>query len=428
MESPFAIYSPVKWNRDQQNACTYYRVEVPFRGISELGSETFIDDGGWDEEEVSLPAMLSADILLWYALSGDGCENIQEEIQKMKPGFDGAGRIRYPPSTVFDIDDNLDYVHPFNQTFARFGTRGIDGKKLIPGDTLSVNLPDGQKVPLWVDKESRGFKQELFDIARNHAFINRTHSMVTLVNGCTFTTEALGEWYKENWGLEDYYVFPNSVVPQDYPEVDLAPRDDVRLLWQGGASHAPDWAPLREAVKHLANKYPQTKWIFWGSRDNWAEGDIPDKQRIIKDWIHYRAYKPWRSIIDADINLCPLLDNNFNRFKSAIKWYEGALQEEATVAANVGPFREIEDGKTGMLYDTPEEFITKVGALIENVEFRKKIGAAGKQWVLDNRHYRKTIPGLLDYYKELRERKVAEFRDPKVLVEVGGNGRDTNIS
>ena len=122
------LYSPVKWNRDLKSACIYYRVEVPFQAMMELGlAETFIDDGKWPEEEMSYPMMLSADVDLFFAQAGEGLSTIMDTIKEMKPGPDKVGRLRYPPSVVCDIDDNIDYVHPFNRAFSRMGIRDTEG-------------------------------------------------------------------------------------------------------------------------------------------------------------------------------------------------------------------------------------------------------------------------------------------------------------
>jgi spore maturation protein CgeB len=64
------------------------------------------------------------------------------------------------------------------------------------------------------------------------------------------------------------------------------------------------------------------------------------------------------------------------------------------------------DGEDSLLYNDPKEFAEKLGILIENAELRKTLGEAGKKRVLETRHYLKTAPGLFEFYKELRARKM----------------------
>jgi hypothetical protein len=98
------------------------------------------------------------------------------------------------------------------------------------------------------------------------------------------------------------------------------------------------------------------------------------------------------------------VNNAFNRCKSAIKWYEGSILDtpEATLAQNTEPYHEIKDGKTGLLFDTPSDFVEKLSLLIEDAQLRQRLAAGAKQWVLDNRTPEKTTPGLVNFYEEVR--------------------------
>jgi len=167
------VYSPVKWNKDRKSATSYYRVEVPFKGLLELGrGEGFIDDGTWDDVEVSYPMLFGSDIALFYAQANKYIHKIADTIDDLKPGYaQDKTTLLYPPSMVGDIDDNLDYVHPFNMTYSRFGIRGINGEKLNPGDSIVVRGDNGKEIPMWVDKKTAGYKDEVFDIARNYELL-----------------------------------------------------------------------------------------------------------------------------------------------------------------------------------------------------------------------------------------------------------------
>jgi hypothetical protein len=401
------------------SACNYYRVEVPIKGLHAMQlAEGFIDNGKFPEDQ-SLQMIMSADIDLFYSLF-----NMDHIIKTMrddlKPGPDMTGKMRYPPSIVFDLDDNIEWVHPTNPAFCYLGVRVPDGTMLGPGDEVGIRL-DEESVILWKDKETKGDNMQTFDIATNLENLASVKRMSTMCDGFTFPSKHLGEYFKESWGIKDYYVFPNTIVPEDYLRPNLAPHEGVRILWQGGFSHAVDLAPLREAFTEVAKKYPQAKFVFWGSRYRGIWEGIPPEQIELVPWSDYAAYKPMRVMIDCDINICPLEDNLFNRCKSAIKWYEASIipRPEATLAAKVVPYsEEIEDGKTGLLFDGPEEFAQKLGALIENAELRQELAANAKEWVMANRHYRATVPGLHEYYQDLRVRERAKWEETK-LISVG---------
>lgn len=381
--------------------------------------EGFIDNGKFPEDE-SMQMIMSADIDLFYSLFN--MDHIITAIrEQLKPGPDLDGNLRYPPSIVFDLDDNIEWVHPTNPAFCYLGVRSPDGTMLTPGDEIGVDL-SGTKVTLWKDGVTKGNNMEVFDIAKNLANLESIKRMIGMCDGFTFPSKHLGEHFKESWGLKDYYVFPNTIVPEDYViRPNLAPHEGVRILWQGGFSHAIDLAPLKDAFTRTAVKYPQAKFVFWGSRYRGVYDGIPDDQVELIPWQDYGAYRPMRMMVDCDINICPLEDNLFNRCKSAIKWYEASIvtNPEVTLASRVPPYSdEIEDGKTGMLFTGPEEFAQKLGALIESTELRKDLASNANKWVMANRHYRETVPGLHEYYQDLRARERAKWDSPK-LISVG---------
>lgn len=392
----------------EPSGCTYYRVMVPLRGAYNLGlSHVFVDRGKHASEAIA-KMMLSADIYLMFATGGQEMNARIETIHGMNPGrSDDGSKVLYPPSIVFDMDDNLDWVHPFNHSFVHLGTRSYDGTILKPGDALTTTLGDGSEVVIWEDGKM-GPEGSYFNIADNLKRVSGVHETARKADGVTVPSPYLANYYREVHGCKNVYVFPNSIIPEDYPKVALRPHEGVRILWQGGGSHMIDWFPLRDAVRTIALKYPQVKFIIWGTAYKWIHDNIPENQIELHDWVPYDAYKPMRILMDADINLCPLADNEFNRSKSAIKWYEGLMGEfpEPCLAGGCGPYKEeIIDGETGLLYNTPEEFVEKLSVLIENASMRRMLGENAWKWVMANRHINKTIPPLFEWYESLRARK-----------------------
>lgn len=404
----FGLYAR---GHNEVSGCTYYRIDVPTRTLVNLGlAEGYIDYGKRPMDD-SIQAMFSSDVILDYAVAGGMIDSILNSLQTLRPGKTDDGKEDlYPPSFVFDIDDRIDCTHPFNPAFVRLGVRNYDGQELQDGDRLVTTFPDGTEVVLWEDAVTI-YDNIPFDIARNKRSVAAVHKVARQADGMTVPSEALAKFYREEQKCRNVYVFPNSVLPDDYPKVRLAPRDDpseVRILWQGGASHMIDWFPLRDAIRSVAQKYPQAKFVIWGTKFAWVHDNIPENQLELIDWVPYEAYRPRRVIVDADINLCPLANNIFNEGKSGIKWYESTMPHvpEATLAARVAPYSlEIEDGTTGLLYDSPEDFAEKLGILIEQRSLRLTLGQNARAWVLANRHAEKTVPGLFDFYKMLRAEK-----------------------
>jgi glycosyltransferase involved in cell wall biosynthesis len=347
-------------------------------------------------------------VVLIFSMFGPGIVATIESIKNMKAGWnnDHSQRI-YPPSIVFDIDDNFDYVHPFNFTYMSLGTRDYSGKLLKPGDMLTTTFEKtGEVMPVWEDEKTVR-DGEMFSIERNLRANKFIHETAKRCDGVTVTCKNLADYLKDTHQYPNVHVYPNSIIPEDYRQPKLAPHEGVRILWQGGGSHMIDWFPLKDAIASVAKKYPYAKFVIWGTSFKWVMDAIPPEQYEFIDWVPYEAYRSTRVQVDCDINLCPLTDDIFNKSKSAIKWYEGCMPAapEATLAANIAPYDEIDDGETGLLYNSPEEFAEKLGILIEQADLRKRLGANARKWVLDNRDYRKTAAELFEFYQELRASK-----------------------
>ena len=401
---------------ESTSACTYYRIDIPAVQMRELYGAKVFRVLPHMEQELNLKAKVSADVTMWYNLIGEGVLDNVRTIKDMKAEeLDGV--LRFPPATIWDSDDNTDYVHPVNTSFAVHGVRGYPSNELLrPGEQLHLEDETGNVFQAWVDLETLNDDGLLFDIERNLHLMKLRHQIVREVHGVTTPSTVLASYFRDVIGQKNVHVFPNTILPNDYPGFDLIPSKEIRILWQGGMSHYIDWYPLRYAIREVSDKYPHVKWVVFG--EDFKFHNILPPERVERvAWVPYSAYRIRRGLMQAQINLCPLSDNVFNRCKSAIKWYEASIirDPEATLASRVPPFSlEMTDGVNGLLYSTPEEFVQKLSLLIEDEQLRKTLGANAKQWVLDNRTPEKTLPPLHDFYQECRRIRVREALDRPV--------------
>jgi glycosyltransferase involved in cell wall biosynthesis len=358
-------------------------------------------------------ALTHANYALWYGWGGTQALHRLQTLRKLPPSVRN-GQDLFPPTIIYDHDDNNDFVHPFNSTFCAMGTRGFpDGRLLEPGEGLVIEM---EKRNMEIVDQKTHYDGVTFDIERNLFDMKVRHEIMRTAHGVTAASPVLAKYFKDVVGCKETHFFPNTVIPADYSNFEAVRHDkSIRILWQGGQSHLLDWWPLRNALKTICQKYPNIKIVLFGEYFDWIHDIIPDAQIEHHTWRPYDAYKMMRTLLNIDINLCPLYDCLFNACKSAIKWYESVLARtgpEATLAANVGPYKEIQDGVTGMLYSTPEEFVQKLSLLIEDAPLRARLGQEAKRWVLDNRTPEATIPGLYDFYSECRARQLKELGKP----------------
>ncbi len=397
-------------------ACQFYRINTPLDTMYDLcGVQSYEATGA--DPALDLKAMFMSDVIQFYSLSGEATLHKVKSIHAMNPR-ESAGVLKVPPCFIYDTDDNADFVHPFNNTFVHMGVRAYpDAHLLKPGEQLMWKDANGNARGCWSDLETTS-GPFVFDIARNLQFMKTRHEIIKSCDGATVSSAALKSYFENVIGQKNVYVYPNTVRPEHYAtrfKVQRENPDEIRIIWQGSASHIVDWYPLRDAIRTVAHKYPAVKWVIFGEYFDYIHDAIPDEQVEHHGWVNYPAYKLYRSLLDCDINLCPLVDNAFNRCKSAIKWYEGSMMRvpEATLAQNTEPYHEIQDGKTGLLFSTPAEFVEKLSLLIEDAQLRRRLGDAAHKWVLKNRTPEATTPGLVEFYQEVRDRYIRERTAPK---------------
>ena len=88
---------------------------------------------------------------------------------------------------------------------------------------------------------------------------------------------------------------------------------------------------------------------------------------------HFDKYYKKLQKIDFDIGVAPLIDNEFNRCKSNLRWLEWSALGVPTVASRVVPFQCIRPNIDGYLAKNEKEWYTNLRALIEIPKLRERI-------------------------------------------------------
>jgi len=389
----------------KRSAITYYRVELPARTIAKLGLartefKLWLDMGANTLERYR--ALMNSNGLLCYTTFGPDFLRLLKKLKRFPPEKHSEEVIAYAPCVFNDSDDNTHFVNPTNPAFSRLGTRIINMKGeveiLKPGEPVMMVNEQGDKFPLWQDGKDG------FDIARNLDRISYLDKCYELSNGLSFTSPRLRDYWASVLKNKNMYVFPNSVCFEDYPEIrTLKDKGVVRVLWQGGDSHYGDWYSLRDVLSPVSKKFPEVRWVIWGSVYPFIHKEIPSNQMIAEEWIHYDAYRLRLATLNFDFAVAPLVNNMFNLGKSAIKFYEAAALPEPRpiLAARVPPYSdEIIDGETGMLYSDNDEFKLKFETLVRDAKLRKKLGKAAKEWVGEHRQINKTVVPYFEWIAE----------------------------
>lgn len=219
------------------------------------------------------------------------------------------------------------------------------------------------------------------------------------------------------------YRIPNAVAPGHWT---ARPRraTELRIGWSGSSSHLEDLLMVVPALVRLRRKVP-FRFVLQGlseaplssvleaiERDR--ESFLPEQreradhvERLCAaldelEWTHV-PFVPVRDFfsvlpaLDLDIGICPLVDNAFNRHKSANKFYEYAVTETVTVASDVGPYV----GEVAPAVENdPESWCAALEELARDPRMRETTLGRQRELVLAEKTIDNTRP---DWCRALRE-------------------------
>ncbi len=226
------------------------------------------------------------------------------------------------------------------------------------------------------------------------------------VKVCTTTTTYLAR-ILESYGKK-VFVVKNKIslheeeVAENIIKNILQKEDGhVRIgYFSGTASHNKDFATITDALQEILEKYPETELYLAGPLD------VENKLHAFKDRIVVMPLVPrdkyYENIWKADINLAPLVkDDPFCEAKSEIKFIEAGILGVPTIAVRNETFSgAISDGVDGFLAENKEEWIEKIGRLIEDEKLRKDMGEKAQEKVLER--YSNKNSHSEEYYQYLR--------------------------
>jgi len=179
--------------------------------------------------------------------------------------------------------------------------------------------------------------------------------------------------------------------------------DNVRIgYFSGTSSHNKDFASITDTLMEVMKKYSQVLLYLAGPLD------VDNKLNIFKERITTLPFVPrdkyYENIFKVDINLAPLIKGDpFCESKSEIKFSEPGILGVPTVAVRNETFSSaISDGVDGFLADNVEEWVEKIGKLVEDENLRKAMGEKAREKVL--RDYTNKNSHNEGYYNYLRSK------------------------
>lgn len=228
-----------------------------------------------------------------------------------------------------------------------------------------------------------------------------------IVCSTRFIRERLCEFFPE----KPIYVVPNSIdfdiwdAAKPKPLVKKEPGR-VRIGYTGCGNHGVDLESIAKPIRALLDEFPEVEFVTSGAMRADRTGDpyviqhersyVLNRWSAIDEWP--AAAKGWQ----IDIGIAPLLDSNFNRAKSNLRWLEYSALGVPTVASKVQPFAEsIRPGVDGFLCNSKQQWYETLRALVLDAKKRKEVGAAAynrvkKDFNMDTvaRTYKSVMEGI----------------------------------
>lgn len=364
--------------RDQL-ATNYYRLLLPLSKVDEQGLAEvyFIKESELGEPNAANLAVMS-DVIVFARPSTKSWFEFIKVCRKL-------GKV-----VITDYDDDPFNTSPLNPYYQFVGIQPVE-----------YQWADGTKEMLWSEDMVSPTGKRIFDIESNIHFRDMFRLNFKKSDLVTCTTDILREDFLTI--NPNVAILPNFIDPDFYPSGQEFTKREIRIGWQGGASHYEDLYLVRPAIVKVLKRHKNAKFIYSGDmRFAGLFKDAPQDQMEFHPWVRHNAYPYKMFSLNLDIGLCPVVDNHFNRNKSSIKWLEYSVLGAATIASNIPPYSPvISDGHTGILADENEaSWVDALESLIIDKYKREKMAKAAKNEVLTNHNINTNAHLWVEAYKK----------------------------
>lgn len=191
-------------------------------------------------------------------------------------------------------------------------------------------------------------------------------------------------------------VVPTTIDTERYQPVHQPQKKSVVIGWSGSVSTIEHFTHALPALTQLKEKYGDRITIKVIGDGNYRN-ELLDIVGL--PWKHATELDDLREI---DIGIMPLPDNEWTWGKCGLKGLQYMALEIPTVMSPVGVNREIiRDGENGFLANTTSDWVTKLSALIDDVNLRVRLGKAGRKTVVDQYSVQSQQVRYLDLFEKL---------------------------
>lgn len=248
-------------------------------------------------------------------------------------------RAKYEKPMLVETDDNYVDVPPWNEAHRSFG----------PNSSIRHNAIEHLRV----------------------------------ADGLIVSTPFLGQAYAQY--NPNITVIENALDFEEWDKCRIAKHRYIRIGWIGGRSHVHDLLMVAPVIKEIVAEHPDVwfyvvnsalKYYARSANEDYVFNDTPNVYYSDKG-VSINLYPRFMSSFKFDIGIAPLIDCNFNRAKSNLRWLEYSALKIPTVASKISHFEQtITPGHDGLLVPNNDlqEWKNKLKSLIVDEALRRQIG------------------------------------------------------
>jgi len=298
------------------------------------------------------------------------------------------------PLVVVEDDDNAWKTSPMNSAYAAYGEEEVAIRR------------DGVVEPLWRHGQTDGDK--VFDIHRNR-HLNRCHWEATReAELVTVAGDGLADFVRNQIGNDNVATVPNYIDFHTWRKLDLRKDPHVRrVCWMGGASHYDDLSVMIRGLKEAMHRDPRIQFIMYGQPFVGWMRELPAERVRHERWVHVEAHPYKMASLNVDVALIPLIDDEFGRGKSFVKWSEWSSLEVPSIVSGAQVYDVVEHGVTGLRATDQKGWCDAILRLTTDETFRRRIGRNAYSW--HQKHLR-LDRGVRDYIALLNANLLAKRR------------------
>jgi glycosyltransferase involved in cell wall biosynthesis len=174
-------------------------------------------------------------------------------------------------------------------------------------------------------------------------------------------------------------VETSELFPQQLSNIGT---ETLKILYMGNSSHVEDLAMIKPVFESLYAENFDVRLLVIGCEPE-VEENAPDwytRLSIPQGYDAYEKFVPWfRQIAQkCDMAIAPLVDNEFNQFKSPLKFLQYSAVGLPAIYSNCTPYREVViHGVNGILTNNDQK--SWIEAISKCIGDRNKLSEIAKQ-------------------------------------------------